>query len=158
MAEEDDGAVTTYPFALVLVRDPTTKKFAVVEEKAGEGFGISGGKVERGEDFATAAVREAKEELGIDVKLTGIIRIEHSLVTKKLARMRLIFTGEPVDPAAPLKTVADKESIAGHWMTLEDILRLQAERKTKSECCPHMTLSSCGSCLCFAAALGEDRV
>lgn len=142
MAEADDGEVTTYPFAIVLVRDPTTGRFAIVEEKDGRGFGVSGGKVDRGEDFATAAVREAKEELGIDVKLTGIIRIEHSLVTKKLARMRVIFTGEPVDPAVPLKSVADKESVAGHWMTLDDLLRLQAENKTRSECRKRVAVSA----------------
>lgn len=126
--------VKTYPFALVLVRHPSTRKFAVVEECHRLGLWISGGHVDPGEDFATAAVREAKEELGIDVSLTGIIRVEHSLMTPNDARMRVIFTGEPVDPDAPLKTVADKESIAGHWMTLEDILRAQAEKKTRGQC------------------------
>lgn len=126
-------SVKTYSFALVLVRHPNGK-FAVVEECHGLGLWISGGHVDPGEDFSTAAVREAKEELGIDVKLTGIIRVEHSLMTPRDARMRVIFTGEPTDPDAPLKTVADKESVAGHWMTLDEILRAQEEKKTRGQC------------------------
>lgn len=31
-----------------------------------------GGKVDPGEDFAVAAIREAKEETGLDVELTGV--------------------------------------------------------------------------------------
>lgn len=124
---------TTFPFALVLVRHPTTGKFAVVEETGRRGLWISGGRVDPGEKFETAAIREAKEELGIDIKLTGIIRVEHSLMSAKEARMRVIFTGEPVDPDGPLKTIPDKESVAGHWMSLDDILKAQSEHKLRGE-------------------------
>ncbi len=122
---------TTHCFALVLVRHPATGKYAAVEETDGRGLWIAGGHVDPGETFEVAAVREAKEELGIDVKLTGIIRVEHSLASSKEARMRVIFTGEPVDPAAPLKSVPDKESEAGYWMTAAEILEAQRDGKMR---------------------------
>jgi ADP-ribose pyrophosphatase YjhB (NUDIX family) len=41
-----------------------------------------------------AALRECREEAGIDVILKGILKVDHS-VTKDAARMRVIFYAEP---------------------------------------------------------------
>ena len=47
-----------------------------------------------GESFSRAALRECKEEAGIDVTLRGILKIDHGL-NRELAFMRVIFYAEP---------------------------------------------------------------
>lgn len=54
---------------------PVTHKYLAIRETRERGWWIPGGKVDPPEDLFTAAIRECKEESGIDVKLTGIIRI-----------------------------------------------------------------------------------
>ena len=87
----------TYEFALVICRNPETKKWLAVNESRGRGWWVPGGAVDAGETFEEAAIRETKEEAGIDVNLRGILRVEHSLVSSDCARMRVIFLAEPVD-------------------------------------------------------------
>jgi 8-oxo-dGTP pyrophosphatase MutT (NUDIX family) len=101
----------------------------VVDEIGDQGLWISGGHVDPGETFEVAAVREAKEELGIDIKLTGLIRVEHSPYLQhgktgkpfSESRMRVIFKGEPTDPRQPLKSVPDGESNRGLWLSRAEI-------------------------------------
>ena len=50
-------------------------RFLLVQEFADIGFWLPGGRVDPGESFQEAAIREAKEEAGVDVKLTGIMRV-----------------------------------------------------------------------------------
>ena len=119
-----------YSFGLVLVRHPETGKYATVIEKRGQGLWISGGRVDPGETFGEASVREAKEELGLDVTLTGVIRVEHSprLMTNPKTgraysenRMRVIFSGEPIDLSQPFKG-SDKESDGALWLSREELV------------------------------------
>jgi hypothetical protein len=67
------------------------------------------------------AHREVMEEAGVRVKLKGILRLEHSLQDDHFVRLRVFYFAEPVDPAAPLKTTADKESIGAEWLTLAQL-------------------------------------
>lgn len=111
-------AIPSWFFALVVVRRGDT--FLLVRErKYGTPWAIPGGRVERGEELAEAAVREVQEEAGVAVRLTGIYRVEHS-ATPAGARMRVIFAGEPIGDAAP-KSVADAESLGAAWLTLAEI-------------------------------------
>ncbi len=92
-----------------------------------------------GESFATGATREALEEAGIPVRLTGILRIEHTpglgyaipnlsaplrcpllirfssvLVSCRSNRLRVIYAAEPADDT-PLKSIPDEEVIEAKW-------------------------------------------
>ncbi|GBF89791.1 hypothetical protein Rsub_02961 [Raphidocelis subcapitata] len=79
-------------FALVVVRRPRDGKFLVTQEFAGQGMWLPGGGVDEGESLAAAAVREAREEAGVAVRLTGVLTFEahHGGEWR-----RVIFLGEP---------------------------------------------------------------
>ncbi len=87
-------------------------------------------------------MREAKEELGIEVKLTGVIRVEHtpSTITDKKtgktygrSRYRVIFTGEPVDPSRPLKDKPDEESDGALWLSRLELEERAAKGELRSK-------------------------
>jgi len=111
-------AIPSWFFALVVVR--RGDRFLLVRErKYGSSWAIPGGRVERGEPLAEAAVREVLEEAGVPVTLTGVYRVEHA-PTPGGARVRVIFAGAPVDDTPP-KTVADAESLGAAYLTLDEI-------------------------------------
>src|ERR1700709_1006875 len=100
--------IPTWCFALVVVR-LGERWLLVHERKHGQGWYLPAGRVEPGETFVEAAVRETREEAGIEVTLDGIVRIEHS-PTGEGARMRIVFVGHPADDRPP-KQVPDDESL-----------------------------------------------
>ena len=110
--------IPTWCFALVVVRKGD--RFLLVQEsKYGQPWYLPAGRVEAGESFAVAAVRETLEEAGIPVRVTGLIRIEYS-PSPAGARMRVIFLAEPTDDTPP-KTEPDDESLGAAWVALDDL-------------------------------------
>ncbi|MFT3692137.1 MAG: NUDIX domain-containing protein [Kofleriaceae bacterium] len=109
--------IPTWCFSLVVVR--LGHRFLLVHEKKhGQLWYLPAGRVEPGESFAEAAIRETFEEAGIVVRLTGVVRVEHS-PSDAGARMRVIFVGEPADNRPP-KSVPDDESLGAAWVTLDE--------------------------------------
>lgn len=117
----DRAKYVTYGFSLVIIQHPETKKFVIVEEIASLGWYIPAGKVEVGESFQKAAIRECKEEAGIDVKLEGILQILH-YPNQNYSRMSVIFYATPLDPEEPLKSEPDYESLRAVWITYDELL------------------------------------
>ena len=74
-----------------------------------------------------AAVRECKEEAGIDIELKGVLRVEHS-VGYDDARMRVIFYAEPKNCWQVPKQIPDSESLCARWVTLEEFKGLDKIR------------------------------
>ena len=109
-------------FALAIIRHPDGR-FCIVEETDERGWWVAGGGVEPGESLLEAALREAREEAGIAVRLDGVLRIENSIFGSQM-RLRAIFLASPVDPTAPLKSVADAESVRAEWRTAAEIEEL----------------------------------
>ena len=110
--------IPTWYFALVVVR--RGHRFLLTQEqKYGKTWSIPGGRVEPGESLANAAVREVLEETGVPVRLDGVLRVEHSPGDDG-ARIRVIFTGTPIDDTEP-KTAADDESLGAAYLTLDEI-------------------------------------
>jgi len=65
--------------------------------------------------------------------LRGILCVEHKLSSPSAGRLRVIFLGEPIHPTAPLKSVADEESIGARWVTVQEMkaLRLRGNELMK---------------------------
>lgn len=91
-----------------------------VKECCQLGWWLPGGRVDPGETFEQAAIRESMEEAGCRVVLQGILAIEYS-PAPTYARCRMIFHARPAQPDAPLKSEADFESVRAEWVTLEQL-------------------------------------
>jgi ADP-ribose pyrophosphatase YjhB (NUDIX family) len=90
----------------------------LVDEVASMGFWLPGGRVDPGEDFATAAVRETREEAGVAVRLTGVLAIEHT-PRDTHDRMRVVFSAEIDEPAGsnPVSSAAARDTTVGPTAT-----------------------------------------
>ena len=113
--------IPTFCFAMVVVK--RGHRFLLVHErKHGQGWYLPAGRVEPGETFEEAALRETKEESGIDVELEGILRVEQ---TPRLdhQRLRVFFLARPKGEAAP-KSVADEHSLEAGWFSLDEVAKL----------------------------------
>ncbi|MDY3561427.1 NUDIX hydrolase [Gemmata sp. JC673] len=110
--------IPTWCFALVVVRKGD--QFLIVQEnKHGQPWYLPAGRVEEGETFAAAAVRETLEEGGVPIRLTGVIRVEHAPLPIG-ARMRVVYLAEPADDTPP-KSRPDDESLGARWVTLDEL-------------------------------------
>ena len=111
-------AIPTWHFALVVVRK--MDRFLLVHEREhGQLWYLPAGRVELGETFAAAALRETLEETDVPVRLTGVLRLEHSPVPGG-ARVRAIFVAEPSDDTAP-KSHPDAHSLGAAWVSIADL-------------------------------------
>jgi phosphatase NudJ len=111
--------IPTWYFALVVVR--LGRRFLVVQETKHEQLWyLPAGRAEPGETLAQAAIRETREEAGIDVVIEGVLRVEHSPTPDGGARVRAIFVARPADDA-PLKNTPDEHSQCAEWASLDDL-------------------------------------
>jgi 8-oxo-dGTP pyrophosphatase MutT (NUDIX family) len=112
--------IPTWFFALTVVRHGN--RFLLVHERKHQQLWyLPAGRAEPGEDLIATASRETLEETGISIRLTGILRIEHSPRSDS-ARVRVIFVGEPIKDTQP-KSIPDEESLGAAWVTLDELDR-----------------------------------
>jgi phosphatase NudJ len=110
--------IPTWCFAVAVVR--RGDRFLLVHErKHGQLWYLPAGRVEPGESFAEAAVRETLEEAGVPVRVVGVIRVEHTPRGEK-ARLRVVFLAEPTDDT-PAKREPDEESLGAAWVSLAEL-------------------------------------
>lgn len=83
--------------------------------------------MEPAESFVAAAIRETQEEAGIDVELTGVLRVEHTPLGGE-DRIRVIFAAKPKDELQAPKSVPDHESNGAAWVTLAEFLSKPRKR------------------------------
>lgn len=74
MRERIGNDLLLVPTVAVLVRDDAGRVLLVKQVDSGR-WGTIGGTIEPDEDPADAAVRETKEEAGVDVELRGILAV-----------------------------------------------------------------------------------
>jgi phosphatase NudJ len=111
-------ATPTWSFAVVLVK--RGHRFLLVHErKHGQGWYFPAGRVEPGETFAEAALRETREEAGVDIALEGILRIQHS-PRPDGQRLRVFFLARQVDDAPP-KSQPDEHTLEARWFSVDEL-------------------------------------
>ncbi|CAE7397361.1 ndx-1 [Symbiodinium necroappetens] len=102
-------------------------RFLLVNEPSGiaggrPNFWLPAGRVDRGESLQEACRREALEEAGISVRVTGLLR----LMVDSHHTLRAVFLAEPEDDAhAEPKSVPDWESVGAMWAEVADIQKLK---------------------------------
>eukprot|EP01080_Neovahlkampfia_damariscottae_P008522 gene8522-346_t len=119
-----------YSFSLVICRHPNGK-YLLVQEGCSVGWWLPAGRVDAGETFFEAAIRETKEEGGIDVNLEGILGFEYWPYKNGGAKQRCIFYATPKDKDAPLKNVSDFESLQSVWISYDELMDDLKSRKKK---------------------------
>lgn len=110
-------------YSLVVCRNQQ-KKYLCIQER-NKKWWIVGGAVEKGETYAQAALREAKEEAAIDLQLKGILAIDS--VNFGFPAMRVIFYAEPVEEIQQPKTIANEDSLCAKFLSLGEIVNLRGE-------------------------------
>lgn len=112
--------IPTHAFSLVLVK--SGRRFLLVHERKHGGWYIPAGRVEAGETFQHAALRETREEAGIDVVLEGVVKVEQR-PGPSFMRLRVVFLARPKDDTPP-KSVADEHTLEAGWFSLEEASKL----------------------------------
>lgn len=110
-----DVRIPTVFVALTVVRDGD--RYLLVEEHTGL-WSIPGGRADPGEHLTDAAVRECREESGVEIALESILRFEQTPMGP-FARVRAFFLARPVGGA--LKTISDEHSRRAAWFTRKEI-------------------------------------
>jgi 8-oxo-dGTP pyrophosphatase MutT (NUDIX family) len=113
--------IPTHNFSLVVCK-LGRRILLVHERKHHQLWYFPAGRVESGETFMDAALRETKEEAGISVELEGILRVQRS-VMPGYARQRVLFLARPADDRPP-KSVPDQDSLEARFVTLQEMERL----------------------------------
>jgi 8-oxo-dGTP pyrophosphatase MutT (NUDIX family) len=124
--DEHSSVQKLHSFSLCVIQRESDRKFLVVQEHLHKGYYFPGGAIDPGEDPATAGKRETAEEAGVEVDITGILRMEYS-PARRHCRVRFIFYGNPKDATASCqpKTFPDYESMGACWVSAEEIKSLK---------------------------------
>ncbi len=95
------------------------------------GWEFPGGYVENGESVKAAAVREVKEEAGIEIQLIKFCGITQNV---KTSRCTLVFLGEPVNNG-PL--IARDDAVDAGYFSIDEALvkvKLETYKETIIKC------------------------
>ena len=108
-------AIPSWFFVVTIVhRDG---RYLLLKEKKHRGWYFPAGRVEPGESLRQAALRETREETGVDVVLEGLLRFEHG-PTIGGSRVRVFFVARPVAGSEPRRT---DDNEGAEWLSLEQI-------------------------------------
>src|SRR4029079_18737926 len=91
------------------------------------GLVLPGGRVEEGESPAVAAEREVREEVGLDVRVTRLLAVQHKAADDRAPDRYLFdFECEPLTETPLLRLQAD-EIAEVFWLSEEDAVARHVE-------------------------------
>jgi 8-oxo-dGTP diphosphatase len=98
----------------VVIYAPDYGVVIIERANAPHGFALPGGFIDEGEQAEDAAVREMREETGLDVELTGLLGVySHPLRDPRRHTLSVVFAGRPLNPTR-LRAGDDAKSAAFH--------------------------------------------
>ncbi|WP_418040930.1 NUDIX hydrolase [Paenibacillus xylanilyticus] len=104
--------------AYALILDDTSSKILMVKNKGNASWSLPGGAVEKEETLDQAAIREAKEETGLDVKVQGVIAINECIFEKKQEHA-IFFTFSAEVIGGRLELIRPHEISEIAWMDVD---------------------------------------
>jgi len=116
------------PLVSVVIEDEDGKVLFVLEKKKKnfDKLNLPGGHLEFGESITDGAVREAKEEVSVDVELTGLVGVYTGVKREKnLQYFHYVFSANVLS-GTPEANPAEVKGIA--WHARDEIYRLDKTR------------------------------
>lgn len=96
-----DNPRNPFPTVDVIIFDPERGVLLIERKNPPHGWALPGGFVDYGETVEHAAVREAKEETGLDVVLTGLLGVYSDPARDpRKHTMSVVFTAQSSNPGA----------------------------------------------------------
>ncbi len=124
----------------VVIRGVGSEARALIVQRARQPnagrWGFPGGVLELGETVAEGAMRELKEETGVDAEPAGILNVNDAIHRDGEGRVQFHYTliavrgvwrageGEAADDAAAVAWVSRADIVAGHYPTFPTLLPL----------------------------------
>ena len=104
---------------MVMVQDKTTGKVLVQERiKTWKGLSFPGGHVDKGESFVGSAIREIKEETGLDIKNLKSCGVVHWSNNKTFDRY-LVFLYKTADFEGEL--ITEMSEGKNYWISINEL-------------------------------------
>ncbi len=100
-------------------------KFLIIQEGIPKAYGLwnlPGGHLDDNESIIDGAIREAKEETGLDIELTGILSIQRSLVNENI--VRIVFNAKKISGNI---TYDKNEILDCKWITIEEFEKMNID-------------------------------
>ena len=124
------------PFSLTMkavIVDEQGRTLLIRRSKANKNFTGKwewpGGKVDPGEDFAVAAIREAKEETGLDVELVAVAGVAQFEMPK--AHVAMLCMEARIIGGAP---TLSEEHDASQWVPLSELGKMDLIEGSVRDC------------------------